>query len=44
MVHRIGAEMKALNEETGLTVLFVEQDIDVIRCIAGRCSSWTRVW
>ena len=37
MVHRIGAEMKALNEETGLTVLFVEQNIDMIRSMAGRC-------
>ena len=36
-VHRIGAEMKALNEETGLTVLFVEQNIDMIRSMAGRC-------
>ena len=36
-VHRIGAAMKALNEETGLTVLFVEQNIDMIRSLAGRC-------
>ena len=36
-VHRIGADMKALNEETGLTVLFVEQNIDMIRSLAGRC-------
>ena len=37
MVHRIGAAMKALKEETGLTVLFVEQNIDMIRSMAGRC-------
>ena len=37
MVHRIGAEMKALNGVTGLTVLFVEQNIDMIRSMAGRC-------
>ena len=37
MVQRIGADMKALNDETGLTVLFVEQNIDMIRSMAGRC-------
>ena len=36
-VQRIGADMKALNDETGLTVLFVEQNIDMIRSLAGRC-------
>ena len=36
MVQRIGAEMNARNDETGLTVLFVEQNIDMIRSMAGR--------
>jgi branched-chain amino acid transport system ATP-binding protein len=37
MVRRIGEDINRLNGETGLTMLFVEQNIDLILSIARRC-------
>ena len=37
IVHQIGENMKKLNAEIGLTVLFVEQNIDMIMSMAQRC-------
>jgi branched-chain amino acid transport system ATP-binding protein len=37
IVHQIGQNMKQLNAEIGLTVLFVEQNIDMIMSMAQRC-------
>ncbi len=37
IVHQIGENMKQLNAEIGLTVLFVEQNIDMIMSMAQRC-------
>ena len=37
IVHEIAENMKKLNAEIGLTVLFVEQNIDMIMSMAGRC-------
>jgi len=37
IVHQIAENMKRLNAELGLTVLFVEQNIDMIMSMAERC-------
>ena len=37
IVHEIAQNMQRLNAEIGLTILFVEQNIDMIRSIAQRC-------
>ena len=37
IVHDIGRAIKRLNAETGLTVLFVEQNLDMIMSMAQRC-------
>jgi len=37
IVHDIGQNIKELNTEIGLTVLFVEQNIDMIISMAQRC-------
>ncbi|MCE5281028.1 MAG: ABC transporter ATP-binding protein [Deltaproteobacteria bacterium] len=37
IVHDIGQNMKRLNAEMGLTILFVEQNIDMIIAMAQRC-------
>lgn len=37
IVHQIAENMKRLNAELGLTVLFVEQNIDMIMSMAQRC-------
>lgn len=37
IVHEIARNMQRLNAEIGLTILFVEQNIDMIRSMAQRC-------
>lgn len=37
IVHEIAQNMQRLNAEIGLTILFVEQNIDMIRSMAHRC-------
>jgi branched-chain amino acid transport system ATP-binding protein len=37
IVERIGEEIKRMNEELGLTVLFVEQNLELVQTMADRC-------
>ncbi len=37
IVDRIGEDVRAINDELGTTVLFVEQNLGVIRQMADRC-------
>ncbi|WP_420871424.1 ABC transporter ATP-binding protein [Halomicrobium salinisoli] len=42
IVDRIGEDIRAINEELGTTVLFVEQNLGVIRQMADRCYAMER--
>ena len=42
IVQEIARHIRALNTEPGMTILFVEQNLDLIVSLAHRCWSWTR--
>jgi branched-chain amino acid transport system ATP-binding protein len=42
IVDRISDDMRAINEELGTTILFVEQNLGVIRSLADRCYAMDR--